>query len=228
MDNKQLLETYFNIQNLQGTFWDFYADLALTALLTFILGRIYIRFGSSISNRKQFSSNFLVISLTTMLIISIIKSSLALSLGLVGALSIVRFRSAIKEPEELAYLFLSISVGLGFGAGQRYITVLAFSFIVLILIVRGLFTKSDREQNLFLTVSSRDTGKVDLEKIVSCLKNHASLVKLRRVDKDPNGIEIILYVKFRNLVKLNKAEEAIRDLDKDLKISFVEDMGVFN
>ena len=51
-------------------------------------------------------------------VILIVKSSLALSLGLVGALSIVRFRTPIKEPEELIYLFLAIAIGLGFGAGQ--------------------------------------------------------------------------------------------------------------
>ena len=55
----------------------------------------------------MFGYNFLLITVTTMFIITIVKSSLALSLGLVGALPVVRFRSAIKEPEELAYLFLS-------------------------------------------------------------------------------------------------------------------------
>jgi hypothetical protein len=53
------------------------------------------------------------------LIITIVKSSLALSLGLVGALSIVRFRTPVKEPEELAYLFMAIAIGLGMGADYR-------------------------------------------------------------------------------------------------------------
>ena len=53
-----------------------------------------------------------------MIIITIVKSSLALSLGLVGALSIVRFRTAIKDPEELSFLFISIAIGLGMGANQ--------------------------------------------------------------------------------------------------------------
>ena len=57
-----------------------------------------------------------------MVMITIVKSSLALSLGLVGALSIVRFRTAIKEPEELSYAFLSIAIGLGLGADQRLTT----------------------------------------------------------------------------------------------------------
>ena len=54
--------------------------------------------------------------MTTYIVIMVVKNSLALSLGLVGALSIVRFRAAIKEPEELVYLFLIIAAGLGCGA----------------------------------------------------------------------------------------------------------------
>ena len=63
-----------------------------------------------------------LLAVTTMFIITVVKSSLALSLGLVGALSIVRFRAAIKEPEELTYLFFAISIGLGLGADQRVVT----------------------------------------------------------------------------------------------------------
>ena len=62
------------------------------------------------SNREEFAQVFPFILLTTVLIISVVKSSLALSLGLVGALSIVRFRTPIKEPEELAYLFVAIAM----------------------------------------------------------------------------------------------------------------------
>ena len=75
---------------------------------------------------------FPFVLLTTVLVISIVKSSLALSLGLVGALSIVRFRTPIKEPEELAYLFLCIAAGLGLGANQTLPTIIA---IILILTV---------------------------------------------------------------------------------------------
>lgn len=73
-----------------------------------------------------------------MLIISIIQSSLSLSLGLIGVLSIVRFRSAIKDPEELIYLFLSIVIG--FGAQQKEITIISFTIIVVIIIVKHIFS----------------------------------------------------------------------------------------
>ena len=100
-------------------------NLFLGLLLVLVLRWHFRRYGSTISNRAEFSRVFPFILLTTTLIISIVKSSLALSLGLVGALSIVRFRTPIKEPEELAYLFMAIAMGLGLGADQRIPTFVA-------------------------------------------------------------------------------------------------------
>ena len=76
----------------------------------------------------------MILAVATTLIITIVKSSLALSLGLVGALSIVRFRAAIKDPEELTYLFLVIAIGLGLGANQPLLTVIGF--LVAITVIR--------------------------------------------------------------------------------------------
>ena len=116
----------------------FLLNLFLTLFLTKILSLIFNRNGKSISNRILFSNNFPLIGMTTMLIITIVKSSLALSLGLVGALSVVRFRTAIKEPEELSYLFFTIAIGLGFGANQTIITVIGFVLIAIFIYLSNL------------------------------------------------------------------------------------------
>ena len=87
-------------------------NLLLSIVLSSGLTWFYTRYGRSLSNRARFAHTLPVLALTTALVISIVKSSLALSLGLVGALSIVRFRTAIKEPEELLYLFVAIAIGL--------------------------------------------------------------------------------------------------------------------
>ena len=88
------------------------SNLAVGAVMALLLRWHFREFGSTLSNREEFGQVFPCILLTTFLIISIVKSSLALSLGLVGALSIVRFRTPIKEPEELDYLFIAIAIGL--------------------------------------------------------------------------------------------------------------------
>ena len=108
------LEKYLAETQESIPIFGFIINFLLTFLCSWTLSKVYKSYGTSISDRSLFSKNFIFISLTTMLIITIIKSSLALSLGLVGALSIIRFRTAIKEPEELMFLFISIALGLGF------------------------------------------------------------------------------------------------------------------
>src|SRR3989344_6722963 len=152
------LETFEQFLASQQIHIDYsYLILALitAALLSFILAKLYVRFGTSVSNRKQFSANFVLLAAATTLIIMIVRSSLALSLGLFGALSIVRFRAAIKEPEELVFLFLCISIGLGLGANQIKVTTLSFILLALVVISRGIYMKKEENQNLFINISAK-------------------------------------------------------------------------
>ncbi len=226
MDNLQIIDSYFNSQSIQFDVITFITDLGLVTLLSLILGLVYLNFGTTISSRKSFVGIFPLLALTTMLIISVIKSSLALSLGLVGALSIVRFRAAIKEPEELAYLFLTISLGLGFGASQKYITTIAFLFIIVILIIRGLFVRKRIDQNLFLSVNSSEN--LDLEGIVDTIKNNISYLSLKRFDNGDDGSEIIFQVKLKNINSISNIQKDLKKVSNKITISFIEDKGIFN
>ncbi len=104
---------------------------AMTVAIYLLLGAamsLYVRFlyrqcGASSNDADAITRIFPLLTMVTIGVISVVKSSMALSLGLVGALSIVRFRSAIKEPEELVYLFLCIGIGLALGAGQPLLAV---------------------------------------------------------------------------------------------------------
>ncbi|MBN1978504.1 MAG: DUF4956 domain-containing protein, partial [Anaerolineae bacterium] len=125
-------------------------NLLLCIVLSSAVAWFYTRYGRSLSNRAKFARTLPVLALTTVLIISVVKSSLALSLGLVGALSIVRFRTAIKEPEELLYLFMAITIGLGLGADQRLPTILAIVVILGYLFARTLLSPRPAKNNLYL------------------------------------------------------------------------------
>tara|TARA_B100000787_G_scaffold170045_1_gene163616 strand:+ start:140 stop:832 length:693 start_codon:yes stop_codon:yes gene_type:complete len=133
---------FFLNQNVQIELSNFILSLFCAAILSFIVHLFYVRFSSTLSNRIEFSKNFVVLGVATCIVIMIVKSSLALSLGLVGALSIVRFRAAIKEPEELVYLFLIIAVGLGCGANQLIITVVGIFFALGTIFVYSKFLNS--------------------------------------------------------------------------------------
>ena len=124
---------FFANQSVQIDLGNFIISLIVASILSLLIQFFYIKFSSTLSNRIHFSKNFIVLGVTTAIIIMIVKNSLALSLGLVGALSIVRFRAAIKEPEELIYLFLIIATGLGCGAGQIKITIVGVLFSLFII-----------------------------------------------------------------------------------------------
>src|SRR3990172_10983173 len=97
--------------------------MVIGGVLAIYIRELYKRCSISMSNRENFANIFPVLTSITVVIIFVVKSSLALSLGLVGALSIVRFRAAIKEPEELVYLFLCIAIGLALGAEQPLLAI---------------------------------------------------------------------------------------------------------
>ena len=143
------LDFYLN-QQIQVNLITFIQSIIVAALLSFLIQLVYVKFSSSLSNKDDFSKNFIVLGLATTLVITIVKSSLALSLGLVGALSIVRFRAAIKDPEELVYLFLVIASGLGCGAGQIKITSIGISSALIIIIIFNLYYK--RKKIYFLKI----------------------------------------------------------------------------
>jgi uncharacterized membrane protein YhiD involved in acid resistance len=205
----------------------FIFSFIVCAALAFILGKFYIYYGNALSNRKAFARNFVVLAITTMFIISVVKSSLALSLGLVGALSIVRFRAAIKEPEELTYLFLTIAIGLGCGAGLTLLTVIAFVGFIFVIWVTNRYQKSVEAQNLYLTISSNDPKTIDLKDIVELLKKYCSGIKLKRTDETAAAMEASFFVELDDFEKLEKAKSELRKQYPSVSISFMDNTRDF-
>lgn len=200
----------------------FIFSFMVCAVLSFVLGRLYVKYGNSLSNRKSFSRNFIVLAITTMFIISVVKSSLALSLGLVGALSIVRFRSAIKEPEELTYLFLTIAIGLGCGAGLTILTLIAFIGFMIVIWFNNRFQKDIETQNLYLTISSNAPASVDLKKIIEELKKHCSSIKLKRSDENASAMEASFYVEFEDIEQLENTKNALKGIHPSVAVTFMD------
>lgn len=143
-----LLEEFFASQASTISLTTFLINLILAAMCAYILGVVYIHWGSSLSNRRKFAANFMLMTVTTTFIILVVRSSVALSLGLVGALSIVRFRAAVKEPEELAYLFFAIGIGIGLGDNQRMVTLVAVVAGIGLIGISRLMRRSDADVNL--------------------------------------------------------------------------------
>ena len=221
--------------SLRDLFWNpatvtslpgFLLSLGLAAVLGMLLGQAYVHFGQSLSNRRLFARNFLLLTVTTTLVISIVKSSLALSLGLVGALSIVRFRAAIKEPEELAYLFLAIGIGLGLGANQALTTIAALAVILGLIAIRSLVRSAPDQANLYVTVSSSAPGKLSASQILETLNACGARASLKRFDETSDMLEASFLVDFKEVKHLEKFNQQLRALNQGVKVSCLDDRGL--
>ncbi|MEM5769541.1 MAG: DUF4956 domain-containing protein, partial [Bacillota bacterium] len=202
---------------------DILINVVLAGFMSFLIYLIYIRFGTALSNRKQFGSSFLLITICTTLIIALIRSSVALSLGLVGALSIIRFRTAIKEPQELTYIFLCIAIGLGFGANERLITLSAGGLILLIIVVKGFIENRKADETYNLSVR---TQKMELDRVVSAVGAHCRRINLRRFDQKNDMLNVLLFVEFAKYEQLKACINELKINDQDVEINFISNRSI--
>jgi len=191
---------------------DYLINILICSVLLYILSRIYIKYGNSLSNRHQLSRVLVIVGVTTFIIISIVKSSLALSLGLVGALSIIRFRTAIKEPEELGYFFIAIAIGLGLGANQLLPTVIGFIIISVIILLLGYKKLSNLNQNVLITLKlDQDKSESAIDQIASILTNNTEQLELKRF-KNSNGVlNLNFLISIKHLESINRINSQIQE-----------------
>ena len=221
------LENFFLNQNIEIDFGNFFVGLILSLILAYCVKLTYIKVGRALNDKDYFSDTFIPLALITTLVITVIKFSLALSLGLVGALSIVRFRAAIKEPEELGYLFLAISVGLGFGADQVFLTITAFFSIVFILVAQSLKNKKFVEKtNMHLILKFDKEAKLDLNIVIDCISKNVTSLDLKRFDENNDFSEISFIVDLDNYKDIDNIKNELLKINSSVKLSFIDNKGL--
>ena len=197
-------------------------NLLLGLAMSLLVAWYYEHYGQSLANRRKFAGLLPVLTVTTALVITIVKSSLALSLGLVGALSIVRFRTAIKEPEELLFLFIAIAIGLGVGAEQRWPTAIGVVLLLAFMAVRMLVMRRKQVHNLYLNVFIEETEASLFEKVNACLLEHVNVADFRRLDSRDGTLQLTYFVNCDNPKTLNALVEALKARFPITEISFLQ------
>ena len=213
---------FFLNQNVQIDIPNFVISLICAVILSFFVQLFYIKYSSSLSNRKEFSKNFVILAVTTCIVIMIVKSSLALSLGLVGALSIVRFRAAIKEPEELVYLFLIIAIGLGCGANQLVITTVGIIFSLILIIFYSGYMKNSKkniEEKINLgVIIEQDISDIQINNLISEIKKISHELKFISMSRTENNTTINIDLKPKRFEKLTLLSGQIKKKYKNSKV----------
>jgi uncharacterized membrane protein YhiD involved in acid resistance len=172
-------------------------DFILAMVLAFALGLfifwVYKKTYTGVMYSASFGVSLMAMCMITTLVILAVTSNVVLSLGMVGALSIVRFRTAIKEPLDIAYLFWAIAVGIVLGAGLIPLAVFGSLFVGLILWIFVNRKTSDQPYIMSVTCSDKEAEKQALAKIQENVKKQ--VLKSKTVSKD--GIEMTLEIRLK-------------------------------
>lgn len=175
-------------------------DMLVALGLAFCLGlfimAVYKKTFKGVMYSQTFGVSLMALTLITTLIILAITSNVVLSLGMVGALSIVRFRSAVKEPIDIAFLFWSISVGIILGAGLITLAIIGSLFIGIIMI---LFVNKKSVDNPYILVVNCENEIAEgdvLEKVSKSVKKH--VIKSKTISPK-TGIEMTIEVRLKDM-----------------------------
>ena len=177
-----------------------FLDMFIAMILSFAVGlfimQVYKKTFKGVMYSSTFAMSLLALTLITTLIILGVTSNVVLSRGRVGALSIVRFRSAIKEPMDIAFLFWSISEGIVLGAGLIPLAILGAVFIGIVMV---LFANKKTTDNPYILVVNckNDISENSVLNILS--KNVNKYCVKSKTISPSNGIEMTIEVKLKNI-----------------------------
>ena len=172
-------------------------DMVLSLLLSFCVGLFILFVYKKTYRGVMFSTSFgvtlLALTMITDLVILAVTSNVVLSLGMVGALSIVRFRTAVKEPLDLAFLFWAIAEGIVLAAGMLPLAVIGGGLIGLILL---LFVNRKNHTQPYVVVL-RCSGRESEEKAVAFLKSRVSRCETKAKTARAGAVEVNLEIRLR-------------------------------
>ena len=174
-------------------------DMVIALGLAFVLGLfifyVYKKTFIGVMYSASFGVSLIAMTLITTFIILAVTSNVVLSLGMVGALSIVRFRAAIKEPLDITFLFWSISVGIVIGAGLIPLAVFGSIFIGIVMVI--FINRKSTDDPYILLINCADDNGEQLVKNAVELSVKKYMIRSKTVS--PKGIELTIEVRLKNM-----------------------------
>lgn len=209
MSKKELLK-YLIENNLGIPVTQVIISLIIAVLLSLFIYWVYKKTYSGVMYSKNFNITIMLISTVTCMVMMIIGSNLALSLGMVGALSIIRFRTAIKDPKDIGFLFWGIGVGLATGTGIYIVGIIGSIFIAVMLLVfdKGLYD----DFCYLLIIKGQD---LDYKKIEEIINRSVKKYKLKMKNCSKYSTDVSYEIRLKNreendiIKELNNMENII-------------------
>lgn len=207
--------------NTDLNIWLIIINLVVAFALVMFIYFIYKITFSGVLFSKNFNITLVMVSLVTTAAVIIISSNIVLALGMVGALSIVRFRMAVKDPKDVGFLFWAITNGIICGISAYGLAVISTLFIGLVVF---LLSKRIRISEPYLLIF--ETKEIDINKIEKVLKENTLLYKLRSKIIEDNRTQVIVEIKVKKdkiPILLSKIE-AIKEVNNYKIVSYDGDL----
>lgn len=199
--------------------------ILISLLISFVIGvfivYIYKKTYSGVVYSKSFSLCIILLAMVTSMVIRTISSNLALSLGMVGALSIVRFRTAIKEPTDTVFMFWSITSGIMAGAGLYIVAIIASLGIGILYFIGYMLGFKAKNQYLFII---KYNGKIDEQIMHAISKLPKTKLKSKTISKSIVELTFELELK-DNETKVLDAFKKVDGVESVSVISYQNDFG---
>lgn len=198
-------------------------EMAMTLGIAFLIGvfiyQVYVHSYQSVVFTKSFAISLVMMTMITALVIMAVTSNVVLSLGMVGALSIVRFRAAIKDPMDIVFMFFSIAIGIVCGAG--FYTLAIVGSLVIGLIIYGFSGHVKNETPYLLIVQSE--GMTDESSLMKTIKEGTKKYIVKSKVIEPGNVEYTIEVRVREneVAFVDKLNEH-KDVTKAMLISNME------
>jgi uncharacterized membrane protein YhiD involved in acid resistance len=185
-------------------------DIVMHILAAAVLSiAVYISYWythSGTTYSKKFNVSLVTLTILTGTVMTVIGNNVALSLGMVGALSIVRFRTAIKDSRDTTYIFWAIIIGICCGVGDYLVAAVGSAVVFLVLLVLG---RVRNENRVLLIIRAANTKEIDIEGEVARYFNHKPVLKVKNTT--PSTIELIFEMTRKVYMDSYKKEQSITD-----------------
>jgi len=216
------MDDLIGLQNIGAvSIFDFFIGLFEVLLLSIVFTYIYQKYSTSVSNRKIFSYQFVPYTVSIFLIVFTIKSSLVLSLGLVGALSIIRFRTAVKETEQIISLLYLTGVSIALAANQFVLPIISSIVVFLYYYMRNKFySENEKEDNILVSEFEKFDETLFNDAINGIKKEFKINISIISFDEKDGITSIVLKVSEVNLKIIKSYKDIIKS--KNLKLNEVK------
>ncbi len=219
-----MFDQFQDIELFPVTVLDVFTNMLVALVCGIIIALVYRFIYKGPSYSVTYVNSMVLLALVTSLIMLVIGNNLARAFGLVGAMSIIRFRTAVRDVQDIVFIFFSLAVGMAAGVGLHIIALFGTVFISIVAVVLVTFNfgaPGKREYLLQIALISTPENESKMESILKKYCKKLQLVNMKNLGDE--NVEIFYHVNFKNKEKSSEMLRALNDMDQILNVNLFFD-----